>query len=138
MESKQLTPEQQVAELMRPRYKVIADYPGSKIKVGDIYQPPDNKEIKSFWNKYPHLFQPLPWYAERDKKEVLAVKYLKNNDGVYKVKEWLYEPHPKFWVVAVWGIEKCLREEWKDFYLHTRPSLLPATETEYLEYINGK
>jgi hypothetical protein len=82
-------------ELMKERYKVIANYPGCKFKVGDIltyvreiaqtYDLWRNEatgvEITySGFGAYPHLFEPLPWWKERKAEDM--PRYLKDTrDG---------------------------------------------------------
>ena len=70
-----------VQDLMIPRVKVVSGYPDSPYKVGDIMVfdgdltiHPNGMDITS---KYPHIFQPLPWYAERDIEDI--PKYVRVN-----------------------------------------------------------
>jgi hypothetical protein len=75
-------------ELLRPRYKVIAPWPGmldepfyfDQIVILQHHKQEDaewfiyipNKSIpasfmyQSFFDKFPHLFQPLPWWSDRE------------------------------------------------------------------------
>lgn len=78
-------------ELLQPRYKVIADYPGNVAYVGEIYED----DICIRWNeqkfkKYPHLFRKLEWWEERDEKDM--PEYVKcefeGNVTVYKIVYW--------------------------------------------------
>ena len=123
-----MTPE----ELMKPRYKVIADYPQSKIKVGDIYTPPVNDEIDSFWNKYPHLFKQLQWWEERLPEEMPEyVRWLfderkdsKSMDGyVVKVRGWMQNGYS---VLTQQGD------------VIASQFFAPATESEYNTFIESK
>jgi hypothetical protein len=75
-----------VDELLKPRYKVIADYPDNKNKVGDIItlqtaQTKAAHELVCGWyDKYPAIFQPLEWWQEREPDEM--PEYLKDTrDG---------------------------------------------------------
>jgi hypothetical protein len=78
-------------ELLQPRYKVIADWPGSPLRIGCILQddvescfiiyPDGSKDLTSSYvwrNKanYPHLFKKLEWWEERDEKDF--PKYIKS------------------------------------------------------------
>lgn len=60
-------------DLMTPRYKVIADYPKSLYKVGDILNAGWRSEDCIYcdtegprWRHYPHLFRPLEWWEHRE------------------------------------------------------------------------
>lgn len=69
-------------ELLKPRYKVIADYPNSNYKLGEvlvlikneilnnwkIIRYVDNQRdiwFESSFQEYPYIFKKLAWYAER-------------------------------------------------------------------------
>jgi hypothetical protein len=92
-----------VEELLIQRYKVIAPYPQSSFEVGDIisfelqhveiarYTALNGDPIKlavmeKEVQKYPHLFQPLPWYAERKPEDL--PEYIKCDERVWKITEW--------------------------------------------------
>lgn len=77
-----MTPEQ----LLKPRYKVIADYPSSPEHniVGFIYE--DCTECMcDFMSKYPHLFKRLDWVDGRSEEEL--PEYFKR---VYEGKTLFY------------------------------------------------
>jgi hypothetical protein len=63
-----------VEELLKPRYKVIADYPGNHYgNIGTILDrdwaqyPNDDETQPAIWriSQYPHLFKKLKWWEER-------------------------------------------------------------------------
>lgn len=66
-----------VEDLLKPRYKVIADFPMSICKVGEILEP-QGKYFPviegGYWNieiyKYPHLFKKLEWWEEREESDM--------------------------------------------------------------------
>lgn len=108
-----------VEELLKPRYKVIADYPGSAFKIGELVQPHPKYgfDIFPYPEKYPHLFKPLAWYEEREVSDMPG--YVKVNpdlwdhslDRVEKVKSWTgcgqvvefesgKEGHSDYWIPA--------------------------------------
>lgn len=75
-------------DLLKPRYRVIADWPGvaGKVNVGDIFTP-DPEDEGMFWIDgepfqedklldYPHLFRKLEWWEERPEGEL--PQYLKS------------------------------------------------------------
>lgn len=88
------TESEKVEQLMRPRYKLIADYPGCSFEVGTILEPNDEGELYSksagySWTvsrimlkdvkKFKHLIRPLEWYEERTPEEMPEyVKYAEN------------------------------------------------------------
>jgi hypothetical protein len=98
-------------ELMKPRYKAIADYPYSGRKVGDVFHPSDVKAHSLFLDRYPHLFSKLEWWEERKTEDM--PEYYKIDGTIYK---WEREH----------GLKCCI----------ARGHVLPATESEYNEYIN--
>lgn len=122
-----MTPE----ELLKPRYKVIADYPESPYKIGDI-------EFNGTWSdndslaNYPSIFRKLEWWEERDVKDMPG--YLKDTgDGeVFKVREWL-----DYSMAVIW-LNKNKKINHTGFHQANTEHFLPATESEYNEYIKSK
>lgn len=133
------------------RYKVIADYPNSPFKVGDILLQGNYVRIKFFSKhnyykgndetidaddivKYPHLFKKLEWWEDVPVEEL--PKYIKTNyrdiGGVYIIhkNEWIWsEINNQYW---------CLIEEngmWKRIFISRA---IPSTEQEYEAYIKSK
>lgn len=77
-----MTPEQ----LLQPRYLVIADYPGSVFKVGQILESdPGRITAIGYYqvDKYPHLFRRLEWWKYRDEKDM--PKYIKFISNVLRL-----------------------------------------------------
>lgn len=105
-------------ELLMPRYEVIADYPNSPFKIGQIIYPTkagndgfiDMMYIKiesllsANWGnpaKYPHLFKPLPWYTHRaveDMPEYIKVRNSSFN-CISKIDEWITDREGDHWCV---------------------------------------
>ena len=80
-------------QLLKPRWKVIADYPGALHNVGYIIQAYENGvaylvEGDSYsMNDFPALFKRLKWHEDRELSDMPEyVKSTLNNDHVYKVK----------------------------------------------------
>lgn len=82
-----------IAELLKPRYKVIATFPymtsvgDSGFAFGEIFYP-EFKYGKYFFNEvsidgYPHLFKKLEWWENRKESEMLG--YVKTAFGICKV-----------------------------------------------------
>jgi hypothetical protein len=111
-----------VQELLKPRYKVIAEWPGGDYLQGDIFIMGADEDgtmldkihfvFEHTCKKYPHLFKPLQWWEERKESEM--PEYVKLNTN-----------HPKTYQV------KKLSEF--DDYIILR-FWLPATKAEYLTY----
>jgi len=129
-----------INELLIPRYKVIAEYPGSVLQIGDILQVNDNNCAEcngiifhvSMLDKHPHLFQPLQWWEERKMEEMPGYLKCQSPDfsfkkgEIIKVNKWLesFGPTLRFYSNVTDKIT-----------LH--PHLyLPATQEEYESYIN--
>jgi hypothetical protein len=92
-----------VEDLLRPRYKVIADYPGSQYRIGNvvIYNPNRDVSVESFesWlSRFPVVFRRLEWWEDREENEMPEyVKLIEDNypaieiGTVIKVAEWCNE-----------------------------------------------
>jgi hypothetical protein len=120
-------------ELMKPRYKVIADYPRSDYKIGEIINCAE-EDAKHF-GTWPHLFSRLEWWQNRTIEELSGVKYVR----VMKYRGYWREGD----VVKVTGFDggSLARSVPTGYYLdttHYQPvfELSPATEEEYLAYKN--
>ena len=97
-------------QLLIPRYEVIADYPDNDLKIGEVFEP--NSDWPEYYiNRYPRLFRPLHWSERREIADM--PEYVKCNDKVFKLPDIInyFKSHPL-------GFE-------------------PATETDYLNYINA-
>ncbi len=136
-----------IDHLLKPRYKVIADYPDSKFKVGEILFVPNPKEFPNWFQTnrrfnnegrfeavleaYPHIFKKLEWWEHRTIEELKSIKYVK----VIKYRGYWREGD----VVPVYSfeggsIEKAKPTGFNLKYKHFQPvfELLPGTEEEYL------
>lgn len=134
-----------IEELLKPRYKVIADYPGCKFNIGDIVTFVRSVNKYELWvsqdgqlitfnsfSKYPHLFNKLEWWEERSLEQLNAVEY---------VKIIRYE---HYWQVGdIVPVERFVYEKGRPMgydlkYNKHHPvySIMPATITEYEAYIN--
>lgn len=90
-----------LADLMKPRWKVIADYPGNQRYVGEIIDglpnPLDEQELERQMALYPHLFKKLEWWEERKPEEL--PQYFRNSNGVHRAEKplWMYAQH-NIWI----------------------------------------
>ena len=82
-------------QLLNPRFEIIADYPESWRKVGDVLECPnfDNDFTKKYWieanEKYPHLFREMPWWENRNIEEMpKKLKSLSFPDEIHEILEW--------------------------------------------------
>lgn len=137
--------------LLKPRYKVIADYPRNPFSIGDILMQ-DFDTIGHVWiredqiadktsdrswaddlEKYPALFKKLEWWEER-KPEDLPEYVKENKDGGYfaKVKKHFSDSKGE---PNKYGCQLELYTDWNFF---SYSNWLPTTESEYNEYINSK
>lgn len=148
-----MTPE----ELLKPRYKVIADWPARQFMAGAILhldEPiPDgrirvwiehekqkerylwNPEENNHFDDYPHLFQKLEWWQERKPEEM--PRYLKDKSGnkvysVYKHFSCTYPQAIRTGESDFFDDPNCwLREH---DYAQNYSFYLPATLEEYNQY----
>jgi hypothetical protein len=121
-----------IEQLLKPRYRVIADYPGNSRAIGEIYCHVAGdvfgvKDIPLFMyqhdlEKYPHLFKKLKWWEERKVSEFPG--YVKVDGRVDKA-DWS-EPN---WIRIVGYGHWMIKEPVMCFFE-------PDTEANYLTYMN--
>ena len=139
------------AQLLTPRAKVIAKWPFCPYKVGDIVMPNEHGVFHflttpyrdefgeahfshDYYNfeetvkEYPHLLKILPWWEDRKLEDMPKYVRCKDphserfNESVHKVEGWDFRR-------GMWSID-C---EWFEYR-----EITPATEAEYLEFVNSK
>jgi hypothetical protein len=122
-------------ELLKPRYKVIADYPNSELGIGDLLMQYIAGSVwRHIWTsgewtditihnpeKYPHLFRKLEWWEERTNEEM--PQYVK---GEYEGKVY------GIWKVIFWELDKGRGMLNDNSCVSFSSFVVPATETEYL------
>lgn len=121
-----------IDKLLKPRYKVIADWPGNNFYDIDEIIIMQVKSNGSYWNgegscyltqeqmdKLPHLFRKLHWWEDRKAQDM--PKYVRIN-----------LPNHSF----NGEIEKIEGDMFFMFWPYTN-DCLPATEADYQAYING-
>jgi len=146
---------QETHPLLVTRFEVIADYPHSPYKIGDIISdiergsvhltstPYDdtydknNTSVANYFNidslkGYPALFRPLPWHERRELSELpMYVKVGDDEDElngqIVKVVSWVF--HSDY-------LCKIDHEHYDGISIFT--STEPATEAEYTDYVNSK
>jgi hypothetical protein len=116
-------------ELMKPRWKVIADYPNSPFFIGQVFTIPnfDNQFTKDYWaaekNKYPNIFEPLPWWKERKVEDMPEYVRHTASGKTWKVKEYDLPTGAHLVgneISSYWAVMK---------------NLVPATESDYNAYL---
>lgn len=135
-----------VEELLVQRYKAIAPFPQSSLKVGDIISfelahveiaqysalsgdpislAVPEREVK----KYPHLFQPLPWWSDREVEDMPP--YIKCDERVWKITEWKKDILGRFFPMNEVDTEG-ETENFANIKWHfASDKFLPATREEY-------
>jgi hypothetical protein len=131
-----------IDELLKPRYKVIADYPGCPYEIGTIlyvddegelfspiagYAPSIIKIMESEASKFNHFLKPLQWWEDRELDQMPRyVKCIATPDqkimpgDVFKLA----------WIEPGWGTDHV-----HTIFLYTN-CYIPATESEYNTYTN--
>jgi hypothetical protein len=85
---KVMNTEEQIAHLLKPRYKVIADYPRSPYVIGNIISDDDKEYTCEYMSRFPAIFKLLEWWEDREESDM--PKYLKwqNNGKVREVEKY--------------------------------------------------
>ena len=126
---KLLTESEKVEQLMRPRYRVIALWPNTEFKIGDITEPEYNIETAiRFYNDFPHLFRKLEWWQERsidEMPEFVRWEIASPDKGaIEKALKWTMRGQIPF-VDLISQVNE-IRAEY----------FTPATEAEFIKYIS--
>ena len=113
-----------VENLMMPRYKVIADYPGmdDSYEIGEVLKP----AYTGIVDAYPHLFRKLNWWEERKVEDM--PEYVKWDVDIYPTWE-------KIMKVDKWNSNGSFDHENVTISVI---NCFPATEQQYNDYINSK
>lgn len=137
-----MTEEQKIQELLKPRIKVIAPWPGMECKIADIIILPSNdwKYNKyeycdeKYFSGWPNLFKLLEWWEERKPEDFPAHIKIRNHpfddDEECTIIKIGVEADHKFYDGEYFGLS------WKTGGGTIAHEILPATEAEYLSYIN--
>jgi hypothetical protein len=112
-----------IEELLKPRFKVIADYPGAAYTIGHIYEGDlfDDTIIKL--SQFPHLFKKMEWWEERKPEEIEYIKRNSCNSGAMWVGKILEIKGDRF---------KCILQNGETMVGKFTPNQdMPATRAEY-------
>lgn len=117
-----------VEELLKPRYKVIADYPNQWHRtvaiITDLFYDDEYKD-ENWFAQYPAIFEKMQWWEERDTAEM--PRYLKGEKVVYLISEYDFKTNTIY----------VTDQRYPLTLLGFLKSSLPATESEYLAYISS-
>jgi hypothetical protein len=144
-------------ELLRDRIKIIADYPGNKFKVGDILTYSHNflptmtvgvgnqiwrnqEGVIVSYNKFkdfPHLFQPLPWWSDREISDMPVFIKFPHNGRVYKISKW--SKNIDHWNMINVIDDKDMTDLFASIDWHfKKDECVPCTEADYEAYNQQK
>lgn len=123
-------------ELLKQRYEVIMPYPEMDWKVGEVldrnwsWGEDDESGFNDCIDNYPHLFRKLHWWEKRSAEEM--PEYVKTDQNwtgfeIIKVSEYYGQNREFFTYEGDTGD-----------YQYCTSWTLPATESEYNNYINSK
>jgi len=122
-------------QLLQDRYLVIADFPlNDRYPIGKIItvltegQAQNDNGHPVFWcefSEFQHLFRPMKWHERRTDEDLKCVKYVHVCGGVVAN-------------VLFFTTNTCGYKTQEGATAVHKNSVLPATESEYLQYINTK
>jgi hypothetical protein len=126
-----------IQELLKPRYKVIADFPKCMYISGELLPRDSNWNFELFaehyvdeayLKKYPHLFRKLEWWEEREEKDM--PEYVKDESGKILVAKWVME---NSWLMKMVLYKSPGELQVAHYFVNknTMCFFLPATQSEY-------
>lgn len=119
------------SDLLKPRFKLIADYPGNTQNIDNITT---EEATASYFRKFTANFKELKWWEERDVKDM--PKYVLNKSAIpnvaIKVDKWTWE--------KLAGTECVILTAHSGDKKHNfnYPYLMPLTEDEFNSFIGGE
>lgn len=146
-------------DLLKPRYKVIADYPETPYTIGEIYEGDTfyngSKETRCEHENYPAIFKKLEWWEDRELEDMRTIKYvsyisLTKKDKIYGKKKTSTDNFYKarvFHEVTKWELrydrfDMKKEKTWKyqgttnEYWYELFHSSLPHTEQEHIDFYN--
>jgi hypothetical protein len=116
-------------DLLKPRYKVIANDTSGYYSVGEIIVYFDHKYGTDYYDQYPHLFRKLEWWEDMAVEDMPEyVKCIKTPDQLHFEGE-VYKITKEHFNIG------CAKSE-KGLIVLSTNCYIPATETDYTNYIN--
>jgi hypothetical protein len=133
-----------VEQLLKPRYKVIADYPGSQWKVNQVIEK--TKYMNGRWyvkgslhdpDDYPAIFSRLEWWQERKLEDMPEYVRYAENGMVAKVDHFDLETTSAWFMYLEGGIHPYCPGGSALENTHWLPATL-ADYTHYCETVKEK
>lgn len=128
-----------VQKLTHSRFEVIEQFPKSSWSIGDIIETDGDQYWVNELEQFPKIYKKLNWYDKRTEDEMpMYVKFVWYDiiDEFHKVKEWIHghtyteQKNKQGEITAFIGEHNTHQTSLNGW--------LPATEKEYLEFINKK
>ena len=137
-------------DLLKPRYKVKADYPGSPFKIGQILvlnefssdqywhkhtpeEPIHLDQDEDGETKYPAIFLPIAWHHERSIEDMPEYLLFIDESGtvefVLKVEKYIFHNDS----TIIWAFEYFGMNE-PGIKRMSLSGWLPSSNSEYLEF----
>lgn len=118
-------------ELLKPRFKLIADYPGNTQEIGNVTV---EVSTANYFRKYPANFRELQWWEDREIEDMPEYVKFKSDSNTGKVLDAI--------INSTGGIAiqtDCISQPDNRPIINYCPIgwFLPASESEYLNYINS-
>ena len=110
-----------IKELMKPRFKLMADYPGNTRGIGSISI---EEATANYFRRFPLNFDELKWWEWRDKSDLPLYVKATQCKGKFKVKK------------AYWSFSEKYGSHLSKKTGYISGEILPATEQEYNDYIS--
>lgn len=126
---KQNNDQQLVSELMKPRYKCIASYPFSPVRIDQIMTGETfnlSGQEKVHMVDYPAIFQRLDWWEDRKESEMPEYIRMTDENMVIKVDCFVWGIGFNFYYGNSAGYGKRAFNEYT----------IPATLSEYNQYLS--
>ena len=139
-------------ELLKPRWKVIADFPGNTFYVGEIIEIPSQyilQQIVLQGNNYqsvdldinpsfyPAIFKKLKWWEERKEEDLPKYVLWKPTNTIMKVS--IYEKDYESNILRIFSIPRTnifgkYGKDW-GWIIHTEPSTKEEYEKQFTDRI---
>jgi hypothetical protein len=138
-----------VEELLKPRYRLVTDYPSIPAKVGDVISENSPAHLLNYLfrsiqtldelDRFRDIFKKLEWWVDRSEHEI--PEYLKYSDRYLHFYHLGHEHK-----VKVFKISKVKRGNYGLLVFddkgiichHGVDNFEPATESEYITYLNAQ
>lgn len=123
---------------MAPRYEVIADYPGSRYKIGELVNehPEFGFDIFPYPAKHSHIFRLVMWWEFR--VEANMPKFVRWIEKHWEGRDLIKDIIVAEVVKTTFDKDGIPYFDCGDFGTVRAVGVEPATEQEYNDYLNSK